>query len=55
MGYGAIDIPKVRSWLEAQGFAIYGEVEIFSTDNCWQRDGDEVLDIGIARHRSAVY
>ena len=30
------------------------EVEIFSAENWWKRDGGEVLDTCIARHRSAV-
>lgn len=54
MGDGVIDIPKIRGWVEAQGFAGYSEVEIFSTGNWWQRGHDEVLDTCIARHRSAV-
>jgi sugar phosphate isomerase/epimerase len=54
MGDGVIDIPKIRGWMEAQGFAGYSEVEIFSSANWWQRDGGEVLDTCIARHRSAV-
>lgn len=54
MGDGVIDIPKIRGWMEAQGFAGYSEVEIFSTGNWWQREAGEVLDTCIARHRSAV-
>jgi sugar phosphate isomerase/epimerase len=54
MGDGVIDIPKIRGWVEAQGFAGYSEVEIFSSANWWQRDGGEVLDTCIARHRTAV-
>lgn len=54
MGDGVIDIPKIRGWVEAAGFAGYSEVEIFSTGNWWQRDTSEVLDTCIARHRSAV-
>jgi len=54
MGDGVIDIPKIRGWVEAQGFAGYSEVEIFSTGNWWERDSAEVLDTCIARHRSAV-
>ncbi|HVL77424.1 MAG TPA: sugar phosphate isomerase/epimerase family protein [Noviherbaspirillum sp.] len=54
MGDGVIDIPKIRGWVEAQGFAGYSEVEIFSTENWWKRDGGEVLDTCIARHRSVV-
>ena len=54
MGDGVIDIPKIRGWVEAQGFNGFSEVEIFSTENWWQRDHSEVLDTCIARHRSAV-
>ena len=54
MGDGVIDIPRIRGWVEAQGFAGYSEVEIFSTANWWQRDHGEVLDTCIQRHRSAV-
>jgi sugar phosphate isomerase/epimerase len=52
MGDGVIDIPRIRGWVEDQGFAGYSEVEIFSTGNWWQRDTGEVLDTCIARHRS---
>jgi hypothetical protein len=44
----------MRSLVEGQGYAGYSEVEIFSAANWWQRDGGEVLDTCIARHRSAV-
>ena len=54
MGDGVIDIPKIRGWVEAQGFAGYSEVEIFSAGNWWQRDSGEVLDTCIARHRNSV-
>ena len=54
MGDGVIDIPKIRGWMEAQGFAGYSEVEIFSSANWWQRETGEVLDTCIARHRTAV-
>lgn len=54
MGDGVIDIPRIRGWVEAQGFDGYSEVEIFSTENWWQREMGEVLDTCIARHRSAV-
>lgn len=54
MGDGVIDIPKIRRWMEAQGFAGYSEVEIFSSANWWQCDGGEVLDTCIARHKSSV-
>ncbi len=54
MGDGVIDIPSLRALVEAQGFAGYSEVEIFSAKNWWQRDGGEVLDTCIERHRRFV-
>lgn len=54
MGDGVIDIPRIRGWVEAQGYAGYSEVEIFSAANWWQRGGDEVLKTCIERHRSVV-
>ncbi|MEZ0308578.1 MAG: sugar phosphate isomerase/epimerase family protein [Ramlibacter sp.] len=54
MGDGVIDIPRIRGWVEAQGFAGYSEVEIFSTGHWWQKDHGEVLDTCIQRHRTAV-
>ena len=53
MGDGVIDIPKVRGWVEAQGFNGYVEVEIFS-NAWWQRPLDEVLATCIERHRNSV-
>ena len=54
MGDGIIDIPRIRGWVEDAGFAGYSEVEIFSSANWWKREGGEVLDTCIARHRTAV-
>jgi len=54
MGDGVIDIPRVRGWVEATGYTGYSEVEIFSAANWWQRDGGEVLDTCIERHRRCV-
>jgi sugar phosphate isomerase/epimerase len=54
MGDGVIDIPRIRGWMEAQGFAGHSEVEIFSTGNWWKRDHGEVLDTCIQRHRTVV-
>ena len=54
MGDGVIDIPKIRSWVEQQGFGGYSEVEIFSVNNWWQRTTEEILATCIARHREAV-
>jgi len=54
MGDGVIDIRAIRALVEAQGFAGYSEVEIFSAAHWWQRDGGEVLDTCIERHRRVV-
>ncbi len=53
MGDGVIDIKSVRAMVEAQGFAGYSEIEIFSND-WWSRPLDEVLGTCIARHRTVV-
>ncbi|VIO71337.1 D-tagatose 3-epimerase [Bradyrhizobium ivorense] len=53
MGDGVIDIKSVRSMVEAQGFAGYSEIEIFSND-WWTKPMDEVLRTCIARHRTVV-
>ena len=54
MGDGVIDIPKIRGWVESEGFAGFSEVEIFSTENWWKKDHHHVLDTCIARHKSVV-
>jgi len=54
MGDGVIDIPRIRGWMESAGFAGYSEVEIFSSNNWWQKDSSEVLDTCIARHKTSV-
>ena len=51
MGDGVIDFKSVRSAVEAQGFAGYCEIEIFSSD-WWDNPMDAVLHTCIARHRS---
>jgi sugar phosphate isomerase/epimerase len=53
MGDGVIDIKSVRAAVEAQGFAGYSEIEIFS-DDWWGRPMDEVIATCIARHRTVV-
>ena len=53
MGDGVIDIKSARAAVEAQGFAGYSEIEIFSND-WWSRPMDEVLKTCIERHRTAV-
>ncbi|GGI21531.1 sugar phosphate isomerase/epimerase family protein [Bradyrhizobium guangdongense] len=53
MGDGVIDIKSVRAAVEAQGFAGYSEIEIFSND-WWSKPMDEVLRACIARHKALV-
>ena len=52
MGDGVIDIPLIRSWVEAAGYRGFHEVEIFSANNWWRRDPDEVLATCRERHQS---
>jgi len=54
MGDGVIDLPLLRSWMEAAGYRGMHEVEIFSANNWWKRDPDEVLAICQARHRDCT-
>ena len=51
MGDGVIDIRRIRAWLEAVGYDGFHEVEIFSANNWWKRDPDEVLATCKARHQ----
>jgi sugar phosphate isomerase/epimerase len=53
MGDGVIDIRSLRGAVEAQGYAGYSEIEIFSND-WWQRPLDEVLRVCIERHKNVV-
>jgi sugar phosphate isomerase/epimerase len=53
MGDGVIDIRSVRGAVEAQGFAGYSEIEIFS-HAWWDKPMEEVLRTCIERHRSVV-
>ncbi len=43
MGDGVIDLPLIRSWVEAAGYRGFQEVEIFSELDWWKRDPDDVL------------
>jgi sugar phosphate isomerase/epimerase len=52
MGDGVIDLPRIRAWVEAAGYAGMHEVEIFSELDWWRRDPDEVLKACIERHRA---
>jgi sugar phosphate isomerase/epimerase len=52
MGDGAIDIAALRAAVEAEGFDGLNEVEIFSAQNWWKRDPDEVLATIIERGKA---
>lgn len=45
MGDGVIDLPDLRRLVEAAGYAGAVEVEIFSKENWWKRDAEEVLTL----------
>lgn len=53
MGDGVIDLPRIRGLVEAAGYDGLHEVEIFSAENWWKRDAEEVLRTCIERHRDA--
>jgi len=53
MGDGVIDLPLIRGWMEAAGYRGLHEVEIFSAQDWWKRDGDEVLLTCRRRHAEA--
>jgi len=53
MGDGVIDLPLIRSWMEAAGYRGLHEVEIFSALDWWKRDGDDVLATCRRRHADA--
>ena len=52
MGDGVIELKRIRGWFEAAGFRGHQEVEIFSAENWWKRDGDEVLATCVERFRT---
>ncbi len=52
MGDGVIDIRKIRSWVEGAGYDGCVEAEIFSANNWWKRDPDEVVKTCLERYRS---
>jgi sugar phosphate isomerase/epimerase len=49
MGDGVIDLRGIRAMVEAAGYYGPQEVEIFSRDNWWKRDGDEVVATCVER------
>jgi len=54
MGDGIIDLKKIRQWVNDAGYNGCIEVEIFSKENWWKRDPDEVMDVCIERFQSVV-
>jgi hypothetical protein len=44
-------LKRIRGWMARAGYRGFHEVEIFSANNWWKRDPDEVLATCKARHR----
>jgi sugar phosphate isomerase/epimerase len=53
MGDGVIDLPKIRSSVEAAGYTGFHEVEIFS-DIWWKKSADQVLTVMKQRYRDCA-
>ena len=53
MGDGVIDLKRIRGWMTAAGYRGFHEVEIFSKDDWWRRDPDDVLRICKEQYRDA--
>lgn len=53
MGDGIIDIKGIREQVEAVGFTGLNEVEIFSANNWWTRDADDVLATMVERGQTS--
>jgi sugar phosphate isomerase/epimerase len=54
MGDGIIDIRGIRGMVEDAGYNAPVDVEIFSAENWWKRDPDEVLRVCTERFRKVV-
>ena len=54
MGDGIIDLRGLRAMVEATGYDGHVDVEIFSANNWWKRDPNEVLRVCLERFRSVV-
>lgn len=52
MGDGVADLKAIRAAVETAGYAGPCEVEVFSAENWWKRDPNEVLDAMVARFRT---
>jgi sugar phosphate isomerase/epimerase len=53
-GDGIIDLRRLRAMVEDAGYGGHCDVEIFSAQNWWKRDPDEVLRICVERHQTVV-
>jgi sugar phosphate isomerase/epimerase len=53
-GDGVIGLKTIRQMVEATGYTGHIDVEIFSAQNWWKRDPDEVLRVCLERHRTVV-
>lgn len=53
-GDGVINLLAIREMVETAGYAGHCDVEIFSSNNWWKRDADEVLRVCIERHQTVV-
>lgn len=54
MGDGVIDIKQIHQWVMDAGYDGLVEVEIFSAENWWARDAEEVLGVMIERFGAVV-
>lgn len=52
MGDGVADLKSIRAAVEAAGYHGFCEVEIFSAQDWWKRDPNDVLDICVERFRN---
>jgi sugar phosphate isomerase/epimerase len=53
-GDGVIDLKAIRAMVEATGYAGHVDVEIFSANDWWKRDPNDVLRTCIERHQTVV-
>jgi sugar phosphate isomerase/epimerase len=53
-GDGVIDLRGIRAMVEATGYAGIVDIEIFSAQDWWKRDPDEVLRVCVERHQTVV-
>jgi len=51
LGDGVIDLRGMRAQVRAAGYDGFDELELFSANNWWKRDPDELLETAFARYR----